>query len=224
MQVHRAATAVVALCLVVTACGGQGDDVTDIGTAGGAPGAGPTTTPGRSVEGIPVAHTPEGGYGDTMPPPVLADCADPLVDGAPDLAGLWQITEVERDGVVDPEHRALGTVQRIEQCGDRLVVTAGGVVHDMRVDGTEANGVNDVAEMDHSTPITVVATYEDGVHVLRPVGLRIEVTRRRDGDQLVWTYLTFTARLHRIGDADADPGSGITTLESSIQPTIQEAD
>jgi len=224
VQVHRAATAVVALCLVVTACGGRGDDVTDIDTAGGAPGAGPTTTPGRSVEDIPVAHTPEGGYGDTMPPPVLADCADPLVDGAPDLAGLWQITEVERDGVVDPEHRARGMVQRIEQCGDRLVVTAGGVVHDMRVDGTGANGVNDVAELDYATPITVVATYEDGVHVLRPVGLPIEVTRRRDGDQLVWTYLTFTARLHRIGDADADPGSDITTLESSTQPTIQEAD
>jgi hypothetical protein len=71
----------------------------------------------------------------------------------------------------------------------------------MRVDGTEANGVHDVAEFDRATPITVVATYEDGVHALRPVGLPIEVTRRRDGDQMVWTYLGFTARLARIEPA-----------------------
>jgi hypothetical protein len=83
-----------------------------------------------------------------------------------------------------------------EQCGDRLVVTAAGVVHDMRCDGTEEHGVHDVAEWDKRTEITVVATYEDGVHVLRPVGLAgIEVTRRRDGDELVWTYPGFTARL-----------------------------
>jgi hypothetical protein len=69
----------------------------------------------------------------------------------------------------------------------------------MRCDGTEENGVNDVAEFDFATPITVVATYEDGVHVLRPVGLPIEVTRRREGDEMVWTYVGFTARLERVG-------------------------
>ena len=58
--------------------------------------------------------------------------------------------------------------------------------------------MNDVAEFDKATPITVVATYEDGVHVLRPVGLPIEVTRRRDGDEMIWTYLDFTARLARL--------------------------
>jgi hypothetical protein len=105
---------------------------------------------------------------------------------------------IEIDGQPAPaEHPAWRLHQRIEQCGDRVVVTAGGVIHDMRCDGTEENGVNDVAEFDFKTPITVVATYEDGVHVLRPVGLPIEVTRHREGDQLVWKYLTFTARLER---------------------------
>jgi hypothetical protein len=80
-------------------------------------------------------------------------------------------------------------------------VTAGGVIHDMRCDGTEENGVNDVAEFDFETPITVVATYEDGVHTLRPVGLPVEVTRHLEGNQLVWKYLTFIARLERIGAA-----------------------
>jgi len=66
-------------------------------------------------------------------------------------------------------------------------------------DGTEEHGVHDVAEFDHRTPITVVATYEDGVHVLRPVGLPgVEVTRERDGDQVVWTYVGFEARLERV--------------------------
>ena len=54
---------------------------------------------------------------------------------------------------------------------------------------------DDVAEFDKETRITVVASYEDGVHVLRPVGLPIEVTRARDGDDMIWTYLGFTARL-----------------------------
>jgi hypothetical protein len=154
---------------------------------------------------IPVAHTPPGGYGEVMPPPILAGCTEPLPAGAPDLRGLWQVVAVEVGGTTDPTHRALGHVQRIEQCGDRLVATAGGVVHDMRCDGTEANGVHDVAEFDFATEITVVASYEDGVHVLRPEGLPIEVTRRREGEQMVWTYLGFTARLDRIGPPDATP-------------------
>ena len=154
------------------------------------------------ADSIPVAHTPPGGYGDVVPPPVLGGCTEPLVAGAPDLRGVWQVVEVVAEGAVQPEHPALGHVQRVEQCGDRLVVTGGGIVHDMRCDGTEAHGVHDVAEFDHTTPITVVATYEDGVHVLRPVGLPIEVTRRRDGADTIWEYLGFTARLRRLGPPD----------------------
>jgi hypothetical protein len=154
----------------------------------------------RAVE-IPVAHTPAGGYGTEMPAPVLAGCTEPLVPDAPDLRGTWRVVEVvDGDGRHQLAHRALGHVQRIEQCGDRLVVTGGGVVHDMRCDGILEHGVHDVAEVDMTTPITVVASYEDGVHVLRPVGLPIdiEVTRRRHGERMIWTYLGFTATLERI--------------------------
>ena len=154
---------------------------------------------------IPVAHTPPGGYGPVMPPPILSGCTAPLPTAAPDLRGVWEVVTVEVDGVADATHRALGHTQRIEQCGDRMVVTAGGVVHDMRCDGTEANGVHDVAEFDFATEITVAASYEDGVHVLRPKGLPIEVTRRRHGDEMVWTYLGFTARLERIGPPEVAP-------------------
>jgi hypothetical protein len=192
---------VAALLATVTACSADEASMPE-GTDDGA--AQTTTSLIVLADDIPVASTPPGGYGDEMPPPILADCTEPLVAGAPDLRGLWRTVDVEVGGAPAPaEHGAHQHVERIEQCGDRLVVTAGGVIHDMRCDGTEENGVNDVAAADFTTPIAVVATYEDGVHTLRPVDLPIEVTRRLDGDQLVWTYPTFTARLERIGPPDA---------------------
>jgi hypothetical protein len=151
------------------------------------------------VDEIPVAHTPAGGWSGAFPEPVLVGCDDPIVDGAPDLRGMWTVAEVLVDGNRVDAHPALGALQRIEQAGDRVVVTAGGIIHDMRCDGTPEHGVNDVAEFDKTTPIHVVATFEDGVHVLRPVGLPIEVKRWRDGDDLIWQYVGFTARLRRLG-------------------------
>jgi hypothetical protein len=162
---------------------------------------------GRSVDDIAVAHTPPGGW-SSWPPPVLAGCLTPLAAGAPDLRGLWRVAQVEVGGEPVEDHRALGMVQRIEQAGDRLVVTAAGIIHDMRCDGSEARGVQDVAEMDKATPIRVVASYEDGVHVLRPVGLAVEVRRWRAGATLVWAYLGFTCRCERIGAAEEEPTPG----------------
>ena len=164
-----------------------------------------------SAEAVPVAHTPPGGYGAALPAPILAGCAEPLVDGAPDLRGLWQVVAVVVDDAPAPaDHPAYGTTQRIEQSGDRLVVTAAGVIHDMRCDGTEANGVNDVMQIDFTTKLTVVASYEHGVHVLRPKDMPgVEVTRARGGDQMVWQYAdAFIARLDRIGDVDAPHPEG----------------
>ena len=153
----------------------------------------------RCADRIPVAHTPPGGYGDTMPPPVLAGCTHELADGVPDLRGTWRVARVRPAGAdADADdHPLLGALQRIEQCDDRLVVTAAGVVHDMRCDGTIERGVHDVMQADFSTAIEVVASYEDGVHVLRPSGLPVEVRRWREGDELVWDYVGFTAWLER---------------------------
>jgi hypothetical protein len=185
--------AVVAMMLLVS--GACSDD-----TAGSADpdDAGVTTavdSPLVLADDISVAHTPPGGYGEVMPPPILADCTEPLVAGAPDLRGLWRVVSVEVGGEAVPEHPVHGHLERIEQCGDRIVITAGGVIHDMRCDGTEENGVNDVGAVDYTTPITVVATYEDGVHTLRPVGVPgVKITRHLDGGELVWDYVAFTAR------------------------------
>jgi hypothetical protein len=135
-----------------------------------------------------------------MPAPFLSSCTEQLVPGAPDMRGLWEVGSVEVAGLDDPTHRAIGMRQRIEQCGDRVIVSANGIVHDMRADGTEEHGVHDVAEFDTSTPISVVATFEDGAHVLRPVGIPIEIRRHLEGGELVWHYVGFVARLHRVDE------------------------
>jgi hypothetical protein len=157
-----------------------------------------------TIDSIPVAFTPPGGW-TQWPAPILAGCTEPRPDGAPDIDGYWRTIEVLIDGETAPGHPALGHVQRVEQRGDRIVVTGGGIIHDMRCDGTLERGVHDVAESDKTTEIHVVATYEEGVHVLRPQGMPIEVRRRRDGDHMVWDYLGFTARLEHLAPSATDP-------------------
>jgi hypothetical protein len=145
---------------------------------------------------------------------VLATCTEPLVAGAPDLRGVWKAVRAERDGVPVPAGEPIYTyVERIEQCGDRIVDMGGGTIADARADGTFENGVHDVSVFDYTTPIHVIASYEDGVFVLRPVlfpKLRltipgVKVTRRLDAEgHLVWTrpdqgHLVVT--LERIGSA-----------------------
>jgi len=165
-----------------------------------------------SADAIPVAHTPPGGYGASFPAPVLAACSEPLVAGAPDLRGLWKTLRAEQ--AEESSSRALSVVrflfwqtlgvertrspvpagdpiyayvERIEQCGNRIVDMGGGTIADARADGTEENAVHDVSAFDFETPITAIASYEDGVFVLRPPRLPIAITRRLDADgHLVW--------------------------------------
>ena len=136
---------------------------------------------------------------------MLSGCSDAIIDGAPDMRGMWQVADVLIEGEPIAGHQMIGAIQRIEQAGDRVTITASGIIRDMRCDGTEANGVNDVAEFDKQTPICVVATFDDGVHILRPVGFPIEVRRWLDGDDLMWQYLGFTCRLVRFGSTDFTP-------------------
>lgn len=158
----------------------------------------------RTIDDVAVAFTPNRGW-TTWPPPILAGCDDPLPEGVPDLDGYWRTVQVAVNGEVELDHPAIGHVQRVEQRGDRLIVTAAGVIHDMRCDGTLERGVHDVAQLDKTTAVHVAASYENGVHVLRPDGAPIEVRRRREGDQMVWDYVGFTARLDRLAPSNIDP-------------------
>jgi hypothetical protein len=171
----------------------------------------PVMVDGLRADDIPVAHTPTGGFGDRFPEPVLAGCTEPLIDGAPDLRGLWKAIAATRGGEpVAPDDPILRYVERIEQCGDRIVDMAGGTIADARADGTEEHGVHDVSVFDYVTPIHAVASYEDEVFVLRPVGLPgIEVTRRLDANgHMIWTRPDgggLVVTLDRVGDGAGTP-------------------
>ncbi|MCH7910413.1 MAG: haloalkane dehalogenase [Candidatus Hydrogenedentes bacterium] len=158
----------------------------------------PKRTAMLTADDIPVAHTPPG-YWETMPPPILEGCGDALAEGAIDMRGLWEVVESTLNG--QPSKRLIGSRQRIEQCGNRVVVTSGGVVHDMHCDGTFENGVNDIGgPTTGGRPIIVAASFENGVHILRPKGMPNFTVEREvvDGD-LIWRYgPSLVLRLKRI--------------------------
>lgn len=152
---------------------------------------------------IPIAHTPiqPGGYGRTFPEPVLKTCTEPLVAGAPDLRGIWRLVDVNGKQPAKGDH-LYNYAERIEQCGDRIIDMGGGTIMDARADGTEKNGDHDVSVIDYKTPITVIATYENGVFVLRPVGRAgVEVRRWLGPDgRMHWTRPDYGhVLLERIG-------------------------
>ncbi len=159
------------------------------------------------ADDIRVAHTPGGGWHGEMPPPILARCAEPLAPGAPDLRGLWTAYAVEVEGQPAPDHPFIGHEQRIEQCGNRVVITAGRIIHDMRADGTLQNGVNDVADSDLSQKIQVAALFTGGRLDLHPFGVDPNkpalVTREIVDGKLVWHYGPFKVILRRVDGAGA---------------------
>jgi len=156
----------------------------------------PDRTASLAADDIPVAITPHT-YARGMVPPVLEGCDEPLVEGAVDMRGTWKVVECTVNG--KPTDQMVGLVQRIEQCGNRVVVSTAGVTHDMRCDGTYENGVNDMGEAAAGGRlISVAASFENGVHVLRPKGMNITVEREIVDGDLIWRYLNFSTRSERI--------------------------
>jgi len=99
-----------------------------------------------------------------------------------------------------------GHIERVEQAGDRVVITAGGVIHDMFADGTLAGGVSDVGE--GGAQVSVAARFEDGRLNLYP-GDRgvVVVTRYLDGDDMVWRWGPYKNRLSRLAGPTKEPNS-----------------
>lgn len=143
---------------------------------------------GPAAADIPLDSSKPDASLKVWPPRTLAECREPLAPGAPDLRGVWEVVE----------GRMKGHVERIEQAGNRITITTGGLVHDMICDGTLANGVDDTAGFDGDR-IRVAATFEGGVHKLRPFGKKVVVVSRRlDGDEMLWRYGPFRNRLRRL--------------------------
>lgn len=143
---------------------------------------------GPAAADVPVVRTAPDASWNVWPPLVLAGCREPLVAGAPDLRGVWEVVE----------GKMAGHVERIEQAGNRITITTGGLVHDMFCDATLENGVNDTSGIG-GAQVRVAASFEGGVHKLRPFNKKIvAVTRKRDGDEMLWRYGPFRNRLRRL--------------------------
>ena len=143
---------------------------------------------------IPLDGTKPDASLHVWPQRTLDGCREPLAAGVPDLRGVWEVV----DG------RMKGHVERIEQAGNRITITTGGLVHDMFCDGTLENGVDDIAGFGGER-IRVAATFEDGVHKLRPFAKKVvAVTRRLDGDEMIWRYGPFRNRLRRVDGPPLD--------------------
>jgi len=133
---------------------------------------------------LPVVRTSQGRWTE-WPPLVLAGCDEPLVEGAPDLRGVWQVYKGP----------LRGHIERIEQAGGRVVITAGGITHDLT-----AGGVSMTDEGLGGAEISVAARYESGRLNLYLNNKRLVVTRYRDGNDLVWRWGPYRNRLRRLND------------------------
>ena len=142
---------------------------------------------------------------------------------APDFRGLCRAVRAVRSGSPVPQDDPILTyVERIEQCGDRIIDMGGGTIADARADGTAENGVHEVSAADFTTPIHVAASYEDGVFILRPVGIPgIQVTRRLDdAGRMIWTRPDLGAAGRHAGTDRRWRGNSREHIQQSSPPRL----
>lgn len=137
------------------------------------------------------------------PTPWLADCTEPLPPGVPDLRGLW----------ADEGH-----VERIEQCGNLVIIVGDNYTHGGFATGEVVDGVDDFAADGACTrPIQVALAYEGNTLQFR-VGSVVVVTRTlevaADGrDELVWVFGTEErARMRRFCNLAEVPPTAVSGL------------
>ena len=131
---------------------------------------------GKLANDIPKAYTPGCSY-TTIPMPILAECTEPLAEGVVDMRGLWL-------GVSG----RVGHLERIEQCGNRVVVTAYGIIHDFRADGSLKNGARDVG-MACNNFQSAIHFNDEGVMVFRLFNLFDTVFREMLDEQMMFTFV-----------------------------------
>jgi len=131
--------------------------------------------------GIPRQNTPgydpngiwfQSGCGyKKAPSPILRNCTEPLSVGVPDLRGTWKGPGRE-EGTMH--------VERIEQCGDRVIVTSDCVIHDfLHANGKVEDGVHDVTAtaLPACVPIKVSGYFEGLCLRMKLLGI-LEATSR----------------------------------------------
>ena len=159
---------------------------------------------GKLATDIAKGNTPGCAYSH-FPLPILEACTEPLSEGADDIRGLWKSVS----------GRHLGHVERIEQCGQRVVITTGGIIHDYGPNSTLGKNTNDTEGMNFAIRVggknlcprtSASMIWEDGILNFRPFGFGPVVVRRyMDNDQLIWEYADGSVtRMNRICTLPAD--------------------
>ncbi|MFP6795329.1 MAG: hypothetical protein VB996_18935 [Pseudomonadales bacterium] len=142
---------------------------------------------GKLAADIPKGNTPGCSYSH-FPLPVLAACTEPLVEGSADIRGLWR--------AVKGGH--VGHVERVEQCGRRVVVTTSGIIHDYGPNSTLGETTNDtegrvmfsIGATPYCARTSASMVWNEGVLDFHVFGWGPVVVRRYlDGKQLVWEYV-----------------------------------
>jgi len=140
---------------------------------------------GKLAADIAKGNTPGCSYSH-FPLPVLAQCTEPLAEGADDIRGLWQAVSGK-----------VGHVERVEQCGARVVVTAAGIIHDSGPNSTGGYNSNDtegavlfsIGERDYCPRTSAGMFWNDGILDFKVLGWGPVVVRRYlQDEQLVWEY------------------------------------
>ncbi len=140
---------------------------------------------GKFAADIPKGNTPDCAYSH-FPLPILAECTEPLAENAADIRGLW----IGVDGKV-------GHVERVEQCGRRVVITTSGLIHDGGPNSTGGENSNDtegsvlfmMGEKEYCGRTSASKTWKNGVLEFNVFGWGpVVVKRYLDGEQLVWEY------------------------------------
>lgn len=135
---------------------------------------------------IPKGNTPGCGY-DHFPLPILRECTEPLSEGADDIRGLWRAVSGARTG----------HVERVEQCGERVVITTAGVIHDygpnssggLNTNDTEGSVFFTAGNREFCMRSSASMIWKDNVLNFHVFGWGPKVVRRyREGDVLIWEY------------------------------------
>jgi hypothetical protein len=110
-----------------------------------------------------------------------------LSEGADDIRGLWRAIAGARTG----------HIERVEQCGERVVVTAAGIIHDYGPNSTGGLNTNDTegsilftaGGKDFCMRTSASMIWEEKVLNFYVFGWGPRVVRRyRDGEFLIWEY------------------------------------
>ena len=161
---------------------------------------------GRLAKDIAKGNTPGCAY-DHFPLPILRQCTEPLAEGAGDIRGLW----IGVSGKV-------GHIERVEQCGSRVVVTSSGLIHDSGPNSSGGYNSNDtegnvtflLGDQEYCPRTSAGMFWNKGVLDFKVFGWGPVVVRRYlSGEQLVWEYAdgstTYMDRICELPDEHKTP-------------------